>query len=90
MKRFIADNIVYPEIERCSLGQFTGRIYLKFIVCENGSIYNIECERTSGDIELDQNAIDLIEKMPNWIPAKDQNDKPVNSFVRLPIVICLQ
>ena len=90
MKRFIVENMIYPEIELCSLGQFTGRIYLRFIVCADGSIYNIECERGSGDKEIDQNAIDLIKKMPNWVPAKDQNGKPVNSFVRLPIIICLQ
>ena len=62
MKKFIQENIEYPPIERCSLGQFMGKIYLKFTVCANGEIHNITCLRCS-DTEYDQIAIDLIEKM---------------------------
>lgn len=89
MMKFIQKNFEYPDIERCSLGQFTGKIYIKFIVCEDGSIINTICERGSGDPETDQKAIDFINKMPNWIPATT-NDAPVASFVRLPITICLE
>ena len=88
MVRFIRDNMEYPPIESCSLNQFTGTIYLKFTVCEDGSIRDIFCERCSGT-QVDQMGIDLLKKMPNWNPA-EVNDEPVTTRCRLPITICLQ
>ena len=89
MVKFIRDNMEYPPIRGYQCHEFTGRIYLKFIVCADGSIQDVVGERLSGDDELDLNAIKLVQKMPNWIPAKE-NGKPVSSFVRFPIRIDLQ
>lgn len=88
MKRFIQDNLEYPKITGHSCHQFSGRVYLQFIVCDDGSIQNIELMRPSNS-EFDQIAIDLIKKMPNWIPA-EENGQAVTSKVRLPITICPQ
>ncbi len=85
MMKFVQENIEYPEIQRCSYEHPTVRIYLKFIVCTDGTIQDIACLRCS-DTEYDQIAIELIRKMPDWIPAT-VGGKAVSSFVLLPISI---
>lgn len=88
MKKFIQQNIEYPEIKRYDCFANNRRVYLEFIVCDDGAINNINIMHPSNS-EFDQIAIDLIEKMPNWIPA-EINNQPVSSKCRLPIIICLQ
>ncbi|PHR34357.1 MAG: hypothetical protein COA38_03585 [Fluviicola sp.] len=88
MLKFIQQNLEYPEFEINSCHQFTGRIYIEFIVCDDGAIQNIHIMRPV-DSEFDQFALELVKKMPNWIPA-EINNQPVSSRCRLPIIICHQ
>ena len=88
MKEFIQQHLEYPPLKRYQCEQFIGTIYLKFIVCSDGSIQNIVCHRSTGT-EFDQIAIDLIKKMPKWIPGS-RDDLPIASYVHLPIRIDLQ
>jgi hypothetical protein len=88
MKKFIQENIEYPPITRYDCFPDQGRLYFEFIVCDNGKIQNIQLLRPSNS-EFVQMAIDLLEKMPNWIPA-EMNHQAVSSKCRLPITICLQ
>jgi hypothetical protein len=76
--KFIIHNLEYP-----SFVDVQGKIYVAFIVNENGEINNIHIKRGLGK-EMDQLAIDLIKKMPNWIPAKCQNENVSHSMI-LPI-----
>jgi len=78
MMRFIGKNVEYP-----SCGDFTGRVYISFIVNADGSISNILVKKGVSK-EVDQAAINVILKMPNWIPAKCQNEN-VTSRMMLPI-----
>jgi hypothetical protein len=89
LRKFIQENIEYPEIKGYAYHQPTGRAYLQFIVCQDGSIQQISILRSSQNEEVDQMGINLISKMPNWIPG-EVNDLPVASLVRFPIRICLQ
>lgn len=88
MMKFINENMVYPNIEREGFGPDCILIYVQFIVCTDGSINTIEVFKSNNDF-FNQASLDLITKMPNWIPAKN-NDIPVVSLVRLPIRINLQ
>jgi hypothetical protein len=76
--KFIIHNLEYP-----SDVDIQGKIYVAFIVNANGEINNIHIKRGLGK-EIDQLAINLIKKMPNWIPAKCQNDNVSHSMI-LPI-----
>jgi hypothetical protein len=76
--KFIIHNLEYP-----SHVDIQGKIYVAFIVNANGEINNIHIKRGLGK-EIDQLAIDLIKKMPNWIPAKCQNENVSHSMI-LPI-----
>ncbi len=87
MKRFIVNNIEYPQFERCNMGMEDSRVYVEFIVCSDGSITQIKCIRGKNE-EINKMAIDLVKKMPNWTPAQNKGEI-VSSKCRLPITICL-
>ena len=57
MMRFIGKNVEYP-----SCGDFTGRVYISFIVNADGSISNILVKKGVSK-EVDQAAINVILKM---------------------------
>lgn len=67
MDMFIRKNLIYPEKLRA--GGVQGKVYVQFIVEKDGSISNIAIRMSSNNAELDQEAINVIKKMPNWIPG---------------------
>lgn len=87
MKKFILENVEYPPIAQYECFTYLGPFYVKFIVCDEGTVQNIQLMRPS-DSEYAKLAIELVEKMPNWIPA-EQNGVKVSSVVRLPISFIL-
>ena len=85
LMRFLAENIRVPNV-----GDHppTGRVILQFVVEIDGSITNIEILR-SIDRNLDQEAVRVIESMPNWIPGEQRGVKVRVRFV-LPVTFRLQ
>lgn len=83
MNKFITKNLRYPEsVEQ---GIVFGKVYVKFVVSETGEISAVEVLKgISGCPECSEEAIRLVESMPNWIPGK-QNGKTVKSYVGLPV-----
>lgn len=73
MDLFIRKNLVYPEDLKSAGVQ--GKVYVQFIVEKDGSITNITVRRSSRNERLDQEAIKVIEKMPNWIPGTVRGKK---------------
>lgn len=84
MKKFIYDNIVYPQV---AIEQnLQGKCYVQFIVNVDGSISNVRIMRGVTDCpECDKEAMRVIKSMPKWNPGK-LNGKPVDSYYNLPIV----
>lgn len=83
LKEFINKNLVYPQ-RALELG-ISGRCYVRFVISENGNVSNARVIRGVTDCpECDQIAIDIVRKMPNWIPARI-GGKTVNSWYTLPI-----
>ncbi len=83
MYRFIAENLDYPP--KAVKKNIQGRVHVQFRVLATGEITDI---RTL-DIKklgygLEEAAIDVIKKMPKWIPGK-QNGVAVNVYFNLPI-----
>lgn len=86
MRRFIQENVVYPEISR-ELGD-QGRIYLEFVVEPDGVITHVSCMRKLTPA-LEREAERLIRAMPNWITGTVAGVK-VRSKCRLPITFTLE
>ncbi|MFK8039317.1 MAG: energy transducer TonB [Crocinitomicaceae bacterium] len=63
----------------------SGTIYVSFVVGKQGEIANVKIAK-SLDPEHDKSAIDVVKKMPNWIPG-EQFGRPVAVNYHLPIKI---
>ncbi|MDX2361350.1 MAG: energy transducer TonB [Crocinitomicaceae bacterium] len=85
LREWISSNTIYPQsaIEN----EEQGSVYTAFIVEGDGSITNIVVERGISTA-LDNEAIRLIQLMPNWMPA-NTNGAAVRTRARFPIVFTL-
>ena len=65
-----------------------GKVYVRFIVRDNGDIANVEVERGIGG-GCDEEALRVVKSMPKWIPATSEG-KLVNVQYVIPINFKLQ
>ncbi len=78
MIQFIVNNIS-KNIE------FSGTCKVRFVVKKDGSIGKIwVVKKVPNCPECDQSVVETVQKMPLWVPAK-QNGTPVNSYFILPV-----
>lgn len=68
LKYYLHKNLEYPN-NMC----IQGKIYISFDINPEGVISHVFVIKGLG-VEIDTLAIRLIEKMPNWIPAKCDNE----------------
>ena len=86
-KKWIAQNLVYPE-EALKKG-ISGKIFVNFIVDEEGNIVNVKIARGVDPI-LDKAAFELIKKSPKWEKAGSQRGEKVKVAFTFPIVYALK
>jgi periplasmic protein TonB len=79
MTKFISTNVKYPKNSKLE-----GKVYVEFVVNEQGGIQDVKVLRGL-DKEFDDISVNLIKKMPNWIPASDEKGNPISSKMILPI-----
>lgn len=80
--KFIDKTMVYPKEEKKA--KIGGKVHLKFIVQETGEIKDIVVTKSSGNENIDKEAIRIVSVMPKWKPGS-QEGKPVPVFFNLPI-----
>lgn len=83
--QYLKDNLKYPD--RAKKLVITGTVYVEFMVEKDGSVSNIKIIRPVGG-GCNEEAIRVIENMPQWIPAK-QRKQPVRTKWTLPIKFSL-
>jgi TonB family protein len=86
LNTFIVSNLKYSVVAQENGIQ--GRVVVKFIVEKDGSISNVEVDR-SVDPDLDNEAMRVVKAMPKWIPGQI-NGKAVKVECSLPFVFRLQ
>lgn len=88
MRTFISKNLRYPEkLKEVSLED---RVVLRCVVSETGAISDIRVIRSFPDCkECDQEAIRVVQLMPNWRPAR-VNGKTVRSRAKLIVPFKIQ
>ena len=79
---FIAKNIDYP-VDAQDLG-ISGIVIVKFVVNIQGNVENIEIEK-SVHPSLDKAAIDVIKKLPKFVPGEDVNGEKIPVHYSFPI-----
>src|SRR5688500_1720879 len=66
MNKFLNDHLTYPKSAKKQGIQ--GKVWIGFLVGKDGSISNVEVLKSVAPI-LDEEAVRVIELMPNWIPG---------------------
>lgn len=83
LRTYIQQHLVYPATAREK--GIEGKCYVRFVVDREGRLSDIKVSRGVYDCpECDQEAIRLVQSMPNWKPGKT-NGKAVDSYFNLPI-----
>ena len=85
MNRYLFHNLKYPDLAADQ--RIEGRVWCSFIVNKDGSLSNIQVEK-SVYRSLDLEAMRVLQTMPPWTPGTIRN-KPVRVKVYLPIVFKL-
>lgn len=78
---FLSKNLDYPKDARQR--KVEGRVVIKFVVAEDGSVTNAIVER-GVDPVLDAEALKTVMGMPKWRPGK-KDGKPVKVYYRIPV-----
>lgn len=73
MEQFIRNNLSYPE--NLKNAGVKGKVYVQFVVEKDGSITNVKVRRSSRNDVLDQEAVKVVKKMPNWEPGSVRGKK---------------
>lgn len=81
MIEFLCENIKYPK-EAAERGE-QGKVCVGFVVDTDGSITDVSVVRSVSKV-LDEAAVEIVKKMPKWIPGKHQG-KTVRVKLMLPI-----
>lgn len=83
--KFLGNNIKYPK--KAKDAKIQGRVFVNFIVEKDGEVTNINVLRGIGS-GCDEEAIRVINSMPNWTPGK-QRGEYVRVSYNLPIKFAL-
>lgn len=75
-------NTKYPENAKKEHAQ--GIVYVSFTVEENGKLSSFKVSKSSGNRDLDNEAVRIISTMPEWEPAI-KNGKKITSTYTLPV-----
>lgn len=81
LKKYIEDNLKYPK--KAKKADVSGVIYTECVIEKNGEVTN---EKVYPGIskKMENAALKLIQKMPNWIPGKNKT-KLVRVKLSIPI-----
>lgn len=86
MIKYLQNELKYPSRAR-KLG-LGGKVFLKFVVSEKGEIDNVEVLKGSGDEEMDNEAVKVVQDMPLWTPAS-MTGVNVKCYFNLPLSFTL-
>lgn len=81
MDEYLGKNLHYPAA--ASENNIQGRVGIRFVVNEDGSVSNVQVTRGIGG-GCDEEAVRVVSAMPKWKPGR-QNGKPVKVYFQLPI-----
>ncbi|MDR0505801.1 MAG: energy transducer TonB [Dysgonamonadaceae bacterium] len=86
LMKYLSENIHYPS---AAIAQgIEGRVVLRFVVTNDGSIDNVEVIRSLNP-SCDKEAVRVVKSMPKWNPGK-QNGNAVYVYYNLPVLFKLQ
>ena len=77
MQQYIRNNTLYPESLKAQ--KQNGRVTVSFTVDTDGAVINPKVTNSAEVPFMNQEALRVVMTMPDWIPAQDENGKPVQA-----------
>lgn len=74
LAKYLSENTHFPA-EMIAMG-FSGKVYISFVIARNGNVTEVKIAKSSGHASLDEEALRVVSKMPNWTPGLS-NGNPV-------------
>ena len=87
MMSYIAQNTKYPQ--QCVDESVEGRVLINFIITKEGLVKDAAVMKSSGNKQLDDEALRVVSGMPAFIPAVDKDGNNVQVNFALPVVFKL-
>ena len=87
MRKFIAENVQYPEDAKLS-GAF-GTAYIKFVVDKSGKVTLPDVIKSSGTESIDNEALRVIKLLPDFKPGM-QRGQAVDVQLTVPIKFSME
>jgi|GEM_PF-3907835 len=84
---FLKKNLVYPH--KAAEEKKQGQAIITFVVDENGRVSDIDIKKSSGNWELDNAAMGVVEKTDGWWLPGTQHNLPVPVYYLLPVTFKL-
>lgn len=85
MMKYLSENITYPTLALKDTIQ--GKVFVNYIVEKDGTVSNAKIVRSAHPL-LDQEALRVVNAMPDWIPGKQRGEAVRVNFM-LPINFAL-
>lgn len=85
-RAFVARNVVYPPMAQEAGVQ--GTVYISFIINEKGYLVDAQVVRSSGNEELDSEALRAVNLSERWTPGK-QRERAVKVICTIPVAFRL-
>lgn len=90
LNKFVSANIKFPETYKTDSLFKSCKVYVKFVVNENGDVSNPEIIRGCFKFdECDKEALRVVGIMPKWSPAI-KDGKPIKHIYSLPVSFKIQ
>lgn len=86
LMKFLNGEIKYPVV--AAENGIQGRVVVRFVVGKDGKVSDVKVVKPL-DPSLDKEAVRVVQKMPNWVPGK-QNGRNVAVYYTLPVTFRLQ
>ena len=69
---YLSSNITYPEAAKND--KIEGKVFVSYVINEQGKVTQVKVERGVNKL-LDDEAIRVVKKMPDWTPGEHQGKK---------------
>ena len=79
LRKFIEENTKYPEDAKAN--KLQGKVYVQFVINVDGYVVDAEIVRGTGYKSLDDEALRVVNSMPQWKPGKQRGQNVNVSYV---------
>ena len=80
LMNYLSQHLRFPKNADCA----TGRVVVKFVVTKTGKVSDVSILKSVGP-EVDAEALRVVSSLPDFIPGKNEEGKPVSVYYALPI-----